>query len=248
MILAVVPAAGKSRRMGRSKLTLPLGGRNVLEWALAGLRQGGVEQVLVVVGPGEAQLVPSAEAAGARILLLTEETDDMRTTVEHGLRWLEERFRPGNDAAWFLTPADHPTLDSAVVRTLLQARWNIPIAVCSSPPGPANGDTRFSSAGSTWPACAYCPPDSASTPIYASKQPRRCWFPWPRPRSCATWTRRKTMKNCSGTFPSGPRHQGINRIPYDLRFLSHGVFIGVPLLSPRAALLPGDVAWYPSAR
>ena len=65
MILAVVPAAGKSRRMGRSKLTLPLGGRNVLEWALAGLRQGGVEQVLVVVGPGEAQLVPSAEAAGA---------------------------------------------------------------------------------------------------------------------------------------------------------------------------------------
>ena len=50
----------------------------------------------------------------------------MRTTVEHGLRWLEERFRPGNDAAWFLTPADHPTLDSAVVRTLLQARLEHP--------------------------------------------------------------------------------------------------------------------------
>ncbi len=51
MIFAVVPAAGRSSRMGRPKLSLPLGGRTVLEHVVIALRQGGVDEVLVVVGP-----------------------------------------------------------------------------------------------------------------------------------------------------------------------------------------------------
>ena len=47
----LIPAAGKSRRMGRPKLTLPLAARTVLEAVLDTVRQGGVETVLVVVGP-----------------------------------------------------------------------------------------------------------------------------------------------------------------------------------------------------
>jgi molybdenum cofactor cytidylyltransferase len=122
MIFAVVPAAGKSVRMGRPKLTLPLGGRTVLEWVVSVLRSAGVEHVLVVVGPHVVELAPIAESAGAHTLLLADETPDMRATVERGLSWLEQHFHPRDDDSWLLVPADHPALDGAAVTALLDAR------------------------------------------------------------------------------------------------------------------------------
>jgi molybdenum cofactor cytidylyltransferase len=46
----------------------------------------------------------------------------MRGTIEEGLRWLEKHLRPRDEDHWLLVPADHPTLDTSVVRQLLQAR------------------------------------------------------------------------------------------------------------------------------
>src|SRR5438552_6045924 len=123
---AVIPAAGKSVRMGRPKLALPLGDRTVLERVVAALREAGVEHVLVVVGPHVPQLVPPAERAGAHVLQLPEETPEMRATVEAGLRWLEEQFHPRPEDGWLLVPADHPTLDPLVVRMLLRERAQAP--------------------------------------------------------------------------------------------------------------------------
>ncbi len=122
MTFAVLPAAGKSVRMGRPKLALPLGEDTILERVIAALRAAGVEHVLVVVGPHVPQLVPLAQAAGVHVLQLAEETPDMRATVEAGLRWLEERFRPRPDDGWLLVPADHPTLDPLVIQMLLRER------------------------------------------------------------------------------------------------------------------------------
>src|SRR5262249_42126737 len=117
---ALIPAAGKSTRMGRPKLALPLGKRSVLEGVIGALHEAGVERILVVVGPHVSELVPLAEAAGAAVLRLAEETKDMRATVEHGWRWIEEHWRPSEEDYWLLVPADHPALDAAVVRHLLQ--------------------------------------------------------------------------------------------------------------------------------
>ncbi len=128
MIFALVPAAGHSTRMGRPKLALPLGGHTVLEHVLAALRGGGAEHILVVIGPHVAELTRLADRAGAQTLLLSEETADMRATVEAGLAWLEAKFSPKLDDAWLLAPADHPTLDAAVVQQLLAARAERPEA------------------------------------------------------------------------------------------------------------------------
>jgi molybdenum cofactor cytidylyltransferase len=122
MKFAVIPAAGKSERMGRPKLALPLGDRTILERVVAALREAGVEQILVVVGPHVPHLAPLAQLAGAHVLQLSEETPDMRATVLAGLRWLEERYQPQPDDGWLLVPADHPTLDPLVVRTLIRER------------------------------------------------------------------------------------------------------------------------------
>jgi molybdenum cofactor cytidylyltransferase len=126
MTFAVIPAAGHSVRMGRPKLRLPLGDRTVLEWVVSAFRKAGVEHVLVVLGPHVGELEPLAAQAGAEVCLLESTTPDMRTTVERGLNWLDQRFQPGSRDFWFLAPADHPTLEAEVVRQLLQAQREQP--------------------------------------------------------------------------------------------------------------------------
>src|SRR5207245_3833202 len=78
----LIPAAGKSRRMGRPKLTLPLGERTVIEHVISAVLEGGVDNVLVIVGPGQADLRSLAEKAGATVLELDEDTAEMRDTIE----------------------------------------------------------------------------------------------------------------------------------------------------------------------
>src|SRR5436190_21295553 len=94
---ALLPAAGKSTRMGRPKLALPLGERTVLERVLDVLRAAQIADTLVVLGPHGSALKPVAEVAGAHVLLLAEETPEMRATIQHGLEWLQDRFAPQED-------------------------------------------------------------------------------------------------------------------------------------------------------
>jgi molybdenum cofactor cytidylyltransferase len=126
MTFALIPACGKSTRMGRPKLSLKLRGRTVLEHVLHALRTAGVEHILVVVGPHVPELSLIAEANGVHVCRLLEETADMRQTVEAGLTWLEQRFHPHPDDDWLLVPGDHPSLDPDVVRRLRAARSEHP--------------------------------------------------------------------------------------------------------------------------
>jgi molybdenum cofactor cytidylyltransferase len=128
MIFGVIPAAGKSSRMGVPKLALPLGDRSILEHAIAALQASAVTTV-VVVGKHVAQLVPLVEKANAHALILETETAQMRETVEAGLTWIESRFHPTAKDAWFLLPADHPVLDPEVIRQLAAAQSAAPIVV-----------------------------------------------------------------------------------------------------------------------
>jgi molybdenum cofactor cytidylyltransferase len=117
----LIPAAGKSRRMGRPKLALPLGEKTVLEHVITAVRSAGVAEILVVVAPGGNDLARLASAAGAHVLQLPQDTPDMRSTCQHGLAWLEEQFHPNGGDGWLLLPADHPTVRPDVVRAILAA-------------------------------------------------------------------------------------------------------------------------------
>jgi CTP:molybdopterin cytidylyltransferase MocA len=121
MTFALIPAGGKSARMGRPKLSLPLAGRTVLEHVIVALRQAGIERILVVVGAHVPELVPLASAAGAATLLLGNDTPDMRATVEQGLAWVEQTWPCAPADPWLLVPADHPMLSPEVVHSVFQA-------------------------------------------------------------------------------------------------------------------------------
>ena len=72
MIYAVVPAAGRSRRMGQPKLLLGMGGQTVIEHVITALREGGVDRVLVVIGPTTvAEVGATVKHAGANLCQMT---------------------------------------------------------------------------------------------------------------------------------------------------------------------------------
>jgi molybdenum cofactor cytidylyltransferase len=126
MIFAVVPAAGKSTRMGKSKLALRIGGRSVLERVVDALRSGGVDRVVVVLGPSGVKLAALAEGAGAEVLVQVEQTAHMRNTVEAGLDHLRQHCHPAESDAWVLAPADHPMLSPDVTASLIETAANDP--------------------------------------------------------------------------------------------------------------------------
>ncbi len=120
-LFAVVPAAGHSRRMGRPKLLLPAGSTTVIARMLAILARPEISATVVVVRPDDEPLRAAVAECGAIPLLPVEPPPEMRQSVEHALRFLEQQFRPRSVDAWLLAPADHPLLDSRVIDRMLSA-------------------------------------------------------------------------------------------------------------------------------
>jgi molybdenum cofactor cytidylyltransferase len=122
-IPAIVPAAGKSRRMGQPKLLLPFGGEPLISRVVKALRDGGAEPVIVVSPPADtAEGPPVADAArqaGARVITPRKRPPEMRETAELAIAELE---RDGPPPAFILTPADSPALTPEIVRRVLE-RW-----------------------------------------------------------------------------------------------------------------------------
>jgi nicotine blue oxidoreductase len=120
MIAGIVLAAGRSRRMGRPKAFLRLGGRTFLERAVSALRDGGCEPVIVVAGPrGDAAADETADAAsrlGATVARNPDAESPQVASLRAGLRAL------GSDAeAAVVTPVDVPRAGAEVVHALIAA-------------------------------------------------------------------------------------------------------------------------------
>ena len=123
MIVALVPAAGLSLRMGRPKLILPLGGMPLIARVVAALRDGGAGRVIVVAppasSPGAPELVEAARGEGAELVIAPTPPPDMRASVELGLAYLDDGPSP---SSLLLTPGDSPGIHvRAVARVIRRA-------------------------------------------------------------------------------------------------------------------------------
>lgn len=125
MIAAVVPAAGRSARMGRPKLLLEFHGESLIQRVVTALGEGGADRIIVVppVGsPEAADIAAEASAAGAEVLIPESQPAEMRDSVELGLAVLDAEPRP---SSVLLTPGDVPGITPALVARLLDvAREN----------------------------------------------------------------------------------------------------------------------------
>ena len=115
MTLAIVLAAGAGRRMGGAKALLELGGETALLRCLRMLREGGCDELRVVLGPasdparsglpGDVDVVlnPRPEAG---------QTGSLKLALARGA---------GRGAMFLLHTVDHPLAEAGDVRALLDA-------------------------------------------------------------------------------------------------------------------------------
>ncbi len=120
-LIAIVPAAGLSRRMGQPKLLLDLAGQTVIARVVQALRAAAIERCLVVVRPDDVELAREVVATGGEVVQPPTNPAEMRESVEYALREVTRQShstgRPCD--GWVLIPADHPTLNSELVRDLI---------------------------------------------------------------------------------------------------------------------------------
>jgi nicotine blue oxidoreductase len=166
MIAGIVLAAGRSRRMGRPKAFLALGGRSFLERAVAALRAGGCDPVVVVAGPpGDAvaeEVALAAERLGARVARNPDAESPQVASLRAGLRALGAEVR-----AAVVTPVDVPRADAETVRALADAFTARGAPVAQPFDGVRHGHPVLF-ARAVWPELMADPlPDGARTVIHA---------------------------------------------------------------------------------
>ena len=112
-ISAVILAAGYSSRMGFFKPLSMLDGRVALEWAVRSVTGAGIGDVVVVTGFRREETEICAARAGARPIFNPRFSEGMFSSVQTGAASLSSSSR-----AFFLLPADIPTVRPATVRLL----------------------------------------------------------------------------------------------------------------------------------
>ncbi len=117
---AVIPAAGRSERMGQPKLLLPWGRSTMIEHVLGVWRESRVDRVVVVVHPHDAQLAEVCAGCGAEVVQPAGPPSEMKVSVLLALEYFA-RFKPCATDAWLLAPADVPGLTAATINALLDA-------------------------------------------------------------------------------------------------------------------------------
>jgi len=113
----VIPAAGASRRMGRSKPLLPFDGRTGIELVLSACREAGCGPIRVVLGDGaDAVRAALPPGGGVEVVINPNHERGQTGSVKCGLRSLD-----GPAAGFLIFPADHPLVEGADIRRLVEA-------------------------------------------------------------------------------------------------------------------------------
>ena len=130
--VAVVPAAGRSRRMGRPKLLLPYRGSTVVGSLVAALAAGGVGEVVLVVASDRGSLARWGRAAGLTVAVNPDPSRGMLSSVRVGIAALGGAVALSpRGAPLLVAPGDLPALRPATVAALLRsfAATAAPLAV-----------------------------------------------------------------------------------------------------------------------
>jgi molybdenum cofactor cytidylyltransferase len=116
VISGVVLAAGSSTRMGRQKLTLPLGGRGILSRVLATSVASPVDEVIVVLGPGADDVRAALGEVPARVRFVSnpDHLEGQSTSLRVGLRACD----PAAGAAVVLL-GDQPGVSVAAIASVV---------------------------------------------------------------------------------------------------------------------------------
>ena len=120
---AIIPAAGKSERMGRSKLMLPWPTPAqpdglLIDSVLRAWTSSCVTRIVVVVRADDEPLAAACRRWPVTLLQPEKPPIDMKASVQLAVSFLNDVYQPGATSRCFVAPADLPALTHEIIDCL----------------------------------------------------------------------------------------------------------------------------------
>jgi len=117
MICGIILAAGEGKRMGKVKLTLPLGDKQLIEWVLQAAKLTPLDKYFLVVRPEDKEIIEIGKNWGAEIVLNPEYKSGISTSIRKGLSQI-----PSEDVeGFFIILGDQPLINPSILYKMLLA-------------------------------------------------------------------------------------------------------------------------------
>jgi molybdenum cofactor cytidylyltransferase len=116
-VVALLLAAGRSRRMGAFKPLLPFGDDTVIGSAIANLRAAHIKDIIVVLGHRADQLQQALRQTSVTFVINPDPDSEMSASIACGLKRVSATAR-----ALLISLADHPAVPPTVINSLIE-RW-----------------------------------------------------------------------------------------------------------------------------
>lgn len=117
MIYGIILAAGEGKRMGKVKLTLPLGDKQLIEWVLQAVKLTPLDKYFLVVRPEDKEMIKTGEKWGAEIVLNSEYRSGMSSSIKKALHQISSEDLEG----FFVILGDQPFINPSLLYKMLRA-------------------------------------------------------------------------------------------------------------------------------
>jgi len=117
MIYGIILAAGEGKRMGKVKLTLPLGDKQLIEWVLQAVKYTPLDKYFLVVRPEDKEIIKTGEKWGAEIVLNPEYKSGMSSSIIKALL----QISPEELEGFFVILGDQPLINPSMLFKMILA-------------------------------------------------------------------------------------------------------------------------------
>lgn len=119
MVVGIILGAGEGKRIGTSKLTLPLGSKRVIEWVLEAATLSLLNKIIFVIRPGEKELLEIGKKWKAIVVMNTEYQEGLSRSIQKALIELDSWHE--NIDGFCLILGDQPFISSKIINQLIDA-------------------------------------------------------------------------------------------------------------------------------
>jgi molybdenum cofactor cytidylyltransferase len=103
--------------MGKVKLTLPLGDKQLIEWVLQAVKLAPLDKYFLVVRPEDKEIIKIGESWGAEIVLNPEYRSGMSSSIKKALHRISSEELEG----FFVILGDQPLINPSIIYKMLKA-------------------------------------------------------------------------------------------------------------------------------
>ncbi len=121
MIYGIILAAGESKRMGKGKLTLPLGNKKLIEWVLEAAKLSSLDKIILVVRPEDEEVFKLGGDYGAKVVPNPDFRQGMSTSIKAALSWLDLLESEAEVGGFILILGDQPLIDFQIINKLIES-------------------------------------------------------------------------------------------------------------------------------